>query len=149
MTDAERTILWNLQRYASQRKRLSEVEEQIKSETYKLTPTYGNCSFGGSRANNSKVESFADRLIKLKRQASEYRKSIWMAEEAMHCPTLTKTEKEALLYIAQGGKLSEFAKARGIYSSNIYKIRDKALTKASKHISGCKSGKKLTMTQKV
>ena len=55
-------------------------------------------------------------------------------EAALRCPELNKLERRVLDWIAGGWHLSSLAEAEGIYISRIYKIRDKALRKALRHL---------------
>lgn len=134
MTNGEKKLLQIIQRYEYNAVRLAETEERIRGETYKVTPSYNNTGGGRANGNHSKVEDFAERSAKLKEDVKEYRRQIRVAEAALHCPDLTTTESRILWWISAGLRLSGFADREGIYISRVYKIRDKALRKALKHI---------------
>lgn len=134
-------LLRILQNYRYTAERLIETENRLENMQYKITPSYsGNPGGGRTNAVSNKVEDFATKLVRLNKTAEECRRQLRVAEATLYCPELSQMEKWLLDWIAAGGKVASFAEARGIYISRAYKIRDKALKKAIKHISGQQSG---------
>lgn len=115
-------------------RRLRECEERLLAKSYKITPSYSESGGSGSREVHSKVESYAIRQVSDLEQIAEYKKKLKIAEKARFCPTLSYRERAVLDWIASGGSVSGYAEAWGIYQSYAYKIRDKAIKKAYKHI---------------
>lgn len=131
MTSGEKNLLRLIKNYRYYQVRLEETDEELKSKTYKITPSYGSTGGGGGGKNtHSKVESFVEKAVKLKRAAEDYRRKIERVEAALNCPELTVMERRTLYWIASGERLAGLAERDGIYISRIYKIRDKALRKA-------------------
>lgn len=130
----ERDLLNILQRYTYLQDQLRKAEGVLEAMQYGITPSYDNTGGGRCSGNKSKVEEFAIRKMKLQREADEHRKKLRIADAALDCPELTTIEMCTLNWIAMNGKLAEFAEMKGIYKSNVYKIRDKALKKALDYI---------------
>lgn len=128
-------LLRILQNYVYTSERFIETEDRLEAMQYRLTPSYSN-NIGGGRSNgvSSKVENFVTKQDKLNLTAAECKRQLRIVEATLYCPELTQLEKWLLAWIAGGGKVSTFAEARGIYISRAYKIRDRALKKAIKHI---------------
>jgi hypothetical protein len=129
MTGGEKNLLRLIKNYRYNQMRLEETEEALRCKTYKITPSYGSTG-GGGKSAHSKVESFVEKAVKLKRDAAEYRRKVKRAEAALNCPELTVMEQRVLYWIASGERLAGLAERDGIYISRVYKIRDKALRKA-------------------
>ena len=130
MTDSEKTLHGLIQNYGRNKQRLAEKEERLKSKTYKITPSYSSTGGGGGNGTKSKVEDYAEKVLKLKREVAEYRRKVDTVKKALQCPELSYMERRTLKWIADGGRPADLAERDGIYISRIYKIRDKALKKA-------------------
>lgn len=141
MTDGEKNLLRLLERFRYNEQRLQETEERLRSKTYRITPSYSNAGGGGGGGYKSKVESHAEKLLKLKKDIAEYRRQVDIARTALQCPELSSLEWRTLNWIANGGKPAAFAELEGIYISRIYKIRDKALRKALRSLETTKRSK--------
>ena len=143
MVDGEKELLRLLQSHRYNKARLEETTERLLSSSHKITPSYSNTGGGGSGGRYSKVESFAEKTEKLKAAIREYRRDVQAVETALACPELSKRELKVLNWIADGWRLSTLAMAEYVYISQIYKIRDRALKKASRHLetrNGAKHG---------
>lgn len=134
LSQKEKYILQCVKDSAHNTRRLRECEERLLAQSYKITPSYSESGGSGSREVHSKVESYAIRQVRDLEQIAEYKKKLKIAEKARFCPTLNYREKAALDWIACGGTVAGYAEAWGIYKSYAYKIRDKAIKKAHKHI---------------
>jgi hypothetical protein len=130
MTDSEKELLNLLQNYSRNEQRLHEAEERLKSKIYRITPSYSNTGGGGGNISRSKVESHAEKVLKLKREIADYKRKVGIVNAVLQCPELSSLEWRTLNWIANGGRPAAFAELEGIYISRIYKIRDKALRKA-------------------
>lgn len=129
-----------LQRYAYLCHQLSGITDRIVALEYKITTSYGNTGGGSASGNHSKVEDFVAKKVKLQREADRINAKVQMVNKALSCPLLTFYEKEILGWIITGRKLADYAELEGIYSSRVYKLRDKALKKAVNYIMQDKTG---------
>lgn len=136
MTEHEKYILKCLNNYESNVWKLTQLSNDLEAKEYKITPSYSQSGGRTSGKPQSKVENYAISLTKLKRDIAKCQKELQTANQALQCDTLTKRERAALEYVSMRISLTAFAEAWNIYSSYAYKIRDKALGKASKYISG-------------
>lgn len=130
MTDSEKALHGLIQNYRRNKQRLAEKEERLKSKTYKITPSYSSTGGGGGNGTKSKVEDYAEKVLKLKREIADYKRKVDTVRKALQCPELSYMERRTLRWIADGGRPADLAERDGIYISRIYKIRDKALKKA-------------------
>ncbi len=130
----EKGLLQLFENYRYNVARLEEKREQLNGNTYRITPSYSSTGGGGGNRPGSKVESYAEKTEKLTQAIMQYRWEISVVEAALRCPELTKMERRALDWIAGGWRLASLAEAEGVYISRIYKIRDKALRKALRHL---------------
>lgn len=136
MTEHEKYILKCLKNYNRNVWKLTQLSNDLEAKEYKITPSYSQSGGRASGKPQSKVENYAIKIAKLKRDIASCQKELQTANDALHCDTLSKRERAALEYVSMGASLTTFAEAWNIYSSYAYKIRDKALRKASKYISG-------------
>lgn len=134
ISQMEKYILQCLQDSIHNTRRLRELEDRLLSHSYKITPSYSDSGGRASGKPHSKVESYSIRQVRDKEKLAEYKQKLKIAEKARFCPTLDYREKAVLDWIATGGTVAGYAEAWGIYQSYAYKIRDKALKKALKHI---------------
>ena len=143
MTDGEKKLLELIQDYQYNSTRLAEIKEKLASKEYRITPSYRDTGGGtGCRTARSKVEDFAENLLKLHAAAEEYTKKISLADAALNCASLSSREKSLLAWIAGGGRLSTYAAQEGIYKSVVYKRRDKALSRAFEALQHGKTAKR-------
>lgn len=133
MTCGEKNLLRLLQSYRYDKQRLTEALERLEGMTYKVTPSYSSTG-GSSGRPGSKVEDYTEKAEKLRRAIKTYRMNTGMVDRALECTELNRMERRVLEWIACGGRLSSLAEAEEIYISRIYKIRDKALRKALRHL---------------
>lgn len=133
MTIGEKNLLRMLQNYRYDKERLKEAVERLEGMSYKVTPSYSSTGGSGGRPG-SKVEDYTEKAEKLRRAIRTYRQNTGMVDRALESTELDRMERRVLEWIACGGRLSSLAEAEGIYISRIYKIRDKALRKALRHL---------------
>lgn len=123
-------VLRKLSNFSYNRARLREIQEQLNSITYKVTPTYGNLSgTSGGGFGGSKVESMGNRRHDLKQAARGYSCKVAEVYRMIERSGLEEKEKALMWWIANNGKLQAFARREKIGKDNVYKIRDRAIKK--------------------
>ena len=128
----EKTLLQAFINYEYNRNRAKELHEKILAKGYKITPSYGYSR--GSGNNSSKVERYVGERAENLAHLNEYLKQIEAVETVMAYSGLNEREKALLEWIIVGGKLSTYARKNGIYTSTVYKIRNRALRKGIRYI---------------
>ena len=110
--------------------RISEIEESMESMSAISAVKYSGDTTGGVRYNEiSKVEKFVEKRMDLQEELSRCKARLTLVETIKESKVLSSREYELLEWIQLGGRLSEYAKKKGIYKSTVYKIRDNALSK--------------------
>lgn len=110
--------------------RISEIEESIKSMSTISAVKYSGDSAGGVRHNEiSKVEKYVEKMMDLQEELGRCKARLTLVEKIKNSKILSSREYELIEWIQLGGRLSEYAKNKGIYKSRVYKIRDNALNK--------------------
>ena len=126
--DADK-VIETLKSYIYNSTRLEELKEQLDEICPKMTPTYGNLAPTCGGNNSSKVERQGNRVIELKARARVYARKVKQVESFIEESGLTDREKELMWWIANNGKLAAYARRERIGKDNIYKIRDRAVSK--------------------
>lgn len=109
--------------------RLNEVQERIDSICYKVTATYGNLAATSGGGFSSKVEDMGNRRHDLDQQKRYYIKKLMQIRKYIECSGLDEREKALMWWIANNGRLAAYARREHIGKDNVYKIRDKAVSK--------------------
>lgn len=110
--------------------RINEIEESIESMSAISAVKYSGDSSGSVRYSEiSKVEKYVEKLMDLQEELSRCKARLTLVESIKKSRVLSSGEYELLEWIQLGGRLSEYAKNKGIYKSTVYKIRDNALSK--------------------
>lgn len=130
----EQELLKLLLRYPSLSHQHNMTISRLTAMEYKITPSYGNTGGGRASGTQSKVEDYVTKIVKLKRDEKRLREQLETVYKAIACPDLTFHEKGILEWIMEGRKLATYAEMEGIYSSRVYKLRDRALKKAVNYI---------------
>ena len=110
-------------------KRLYDLRERSQAHCYSITPSYsyaGGCATGGV---SSKVERYYLVQAQIEEELREVEDKILITSAAVAKARLTSKEKSLIENIMNGHSLSSFAKEKKIYKSNVYKIRDRAISK--------------------
>lgn len=118
---------------------LAAVKERLACMEYKITPSYESTGGGRSSGVKSKVEDFVTKMGRDRKTVEQLERQLAIIELALNCPQLTKHEQGVLICVTENRKLAAYAKQEGIYASNVYKLRDKALRKAVNHITHYKN----------
>ena len=129
----EQEILEDLRTLRYDKRRLKVLYGRLKEITYKLTPTLSLSGGGGGRPSNQ-IESLCVRRDEVKREINEIRTKAAMYEAAILTGGLTDRERDVIDAVITGHILTKYAQDSGIYRSNVYKIRDKALKKISREL---------------
>lgn len=122
--------------------RIKELEERMMSKTIKVTPSYEGTGGGSPSPNVSKVERYVEEKLELEEELSKCRLRLTLVEYIRESGVLTSQEYELIEWLQIGGRMSEFARKKGIYKSYVYKIRDNALEKVMDFVQNtpkCKS----------
>lgn len=109
--------------------RLLEIEKRIESITPKVTATYGNVAGGRGSGVSNPVESQGVRISDLKRKACKHRAEVQKVVRMIEHSELCRREKELMWWLARSGNLQAFARREHIGKDNVYKIRDRAVSK--------------------
>lgn len=125
----EKEVMRIVQSYTYNVARLEEVEEQLKSICPKTTPTYGNLAPTTGGGFSSKVEEMGNRIYSLKKKACMYESKVLQVRRMINRSGLDEREKQLMWWIANNGKLQAFARREHIGKDNVYKIRDRAVSK--------------------
>ena len=118
-----------IQSYTYYCARLYEVQKQLEKMSYKVTPTYGNESFGACSGNQNKLEDYSIKQYELHQKEKHFKSKIIYVKRLIEKSDLTETEKNIMWWIANNGKLAAYARKNHIGKDNVYKIRDKAVKK--------------------
>lgn len=126
--------------------RINEIEESLRSMSIISAVQYsgdGGVGGGAGCSEVSKVERYVERMIELKDELARCKARLTLVEQIKTDKILTKREYELIEWIQLGGRLSEYAKNKGIYKSTVYKIRDNALKKLLEFVQDSPKCKKL------
>lgn len=140
MTEKEKYVLHCLQSRSYNLRRLAELTEAMTRLSYKITPSYSESGGHSSGKPQSKVENHVIKQERMEKAMAKCREELMMAEAVLNCKELSKQEYAAVECVALGGTMTTFAATWGIYNSYAYKIRDRAIKKALKHISRLETG---------
>ena len=115
--------------------RINELEERIATHSIRLTPSYENIGAGKSGGSKtSQIERYVETMLELQRELIKCKSRLELVQIVSESGVLTEMEHELLEWLQLGGTMSDFARIHNIYSSNVYKIRDKALNKVLKFV---------------
>ena len=128
MNSKERLLLEQIKDYAIIQGDVDKLRESLAVAGYKMTASYSLEPAGGGYGG-SKVESLGIRRIELEKELARKQAILERVDRALREAPLEKRERDLITYMAKGGSLSSFARARNIYKSHVYKIRDNALRK--------------------
>lgn len=117
-------------RYSLQR--VSELKEDIRRAGYKVTQSYGQDGGGFCGGNSSKVERFVIKNMQMHDELKKQQLNVKICEASLAIHELTGAERKVLEAVANGEGLAGLATGLGVGVSYVYKIRDRALHKASK-----------------
>lgn len=128
MNLAERKLYEALKDFRYTQNRIAELSERLAESTYRITPAY-SLTPGGGGEFTSKVENAALRQLRILDELDELHKTESDILEALHNAPLTRRERGLAESVMCGYSLAEYARTRGLYISNVYKVRDKTLQK--------------------
>lgn len=137
MTDT-RELLSYLNDMQFNLRRIKAIEDSIKSMTDISAVNYE--STGGGTPELCRVERYVDKMLELKQELEQCKQRLKLTENIMKADILTDDEYELIEWLQLGGKLSVFARRKGLYKSRVYKIRDRALQKIKKYADNMKWG---------
>lgn len=109
--------------------RLDELRERSKAHCYAITPSYSSTGSCGSGVVSSKVERYYLAKAQIQEELKELERKVLCVLTAISKARLSNKEKMLIESIMHGRSLSSFAKEKNIYISNVYKMRDKAISK--------------------
>lgn len=112
--------------------RARELTEKLNSIAYKSTASYGLNAGGGGGMPSNQIERLILKKERLQYEIDCLNSRIRGYNEAII--RLTPLERDVVYVIIDGGKLSHYARQKGIYKSTIYKISDKAIDKIAEYI---------------
>jgi hypothetical protein len=115
-------------------RRISEIEDSINSMAYISAMRYDGIGGTTGYCEVSKIERYVEKMIDLKEELERCKARLKLAERIRTANVLTKQEYELIEWLQLGGKLSKYAKSKGLYKSAVYKQRDKALRKIQRFI---------------
>lgn len=126
----KQAVLDKITEYSYNMARLAELKERLDSINYKTTATYGNLAPStGSGFNSSKVEDMGNRRHEIELAMQPYKRKIAEVRRMIEKSGLTDVEKGVMWWLSRNGKLQAFARREHIGKDNIYKIRDRAVSK--------------------
>lgn len=128
MNLAERNLYEELKDFRYTQNRLADLSERLAESTYRITPAY-SLTPGGGGEFASKVENAALKQLRILEEIDRLHKAETDILDALHNAQLTQREKGLAESIMCGYSLAEYARTRGLYISNVYKVRDKTLQK--------------------
>lgn len=134
MTDKEAMLYEIMQDFTYYENRAKEIRKRLESRSYKITASFSLTGGIGGNGFTSKVETAAIEELKLLGELAEIEKKKDIVFSAMRKASLTKTEQGIADCIMAQQDLSAFARNNGIYSSYVYKIRDRMLKKMAKFV---------------
>jgi hypothetical protein len=138
MTDT-RELLSYLNDMQFNLRRIKAIEDSIKSMTDISAVNYESTG-GGGTPELCRVERYVDKMLELKQELEQCKQRLKLTESIMKADILTDDEYELIEWLQLGGKLSVFARRKGLYKSRVYKIRDRALQKIKKYTDNMKWG---------
>lgn len=138
MTDT-RELLSYLNDVQFNLRRIKAIEDSIKSMSDISAVNYENTG-GGGTPELCRVERYVDKMLELKQELEQCKQRLKLTESIMKADILTDDEYELIEWLQLGGKLSVFARRKGLYKSRVYKIRDRALQKIKKYTDNMKWG---------
>lgn len=125
----KKDVIQIIQGYSYYSAMLAEVREQLKGISYKTTPNYGNTAAGTSGGNKSKVEQYSIKSYELHKLEAYHEKKVKEVKRLIEKSGLSEREKDVMWWLAKYGKLAAYARREGIGKDNVYKIRDRAISK--------------------
>ena len=135
MEESGKTMLRYLTDANATLERIRVLEERIAMKSYRITPSYESIGSGKSSSPQlSKIERYVEEKMELEEELTKCRIRLTLVEYVKESGVLTDLEYELIEWLQIGGHMSEFARAHGIYKSNVYKIRDEAIEKMVKFV---------------
>lgn len=132
MTEAEKEVLSKITNYNYYKAVKEELEGQLESIVCNITASYGDLA-GCSGKTTNKVEKMAIKRDNLKEKIQALEAKLEEIKSMIDKSGLDPTEKEVLWWAANNGKLAAYARRERIGKDNVYKIRDRAITKIANH----------------
>ena len=134
LTEKEQRLYDTMKDFIYYENRAEEIRSRLGRCSYKITASFSPTGGTGGNGFSSKVENIAIRELQLLGELAEVEKTMGSVLKAVKAAQLTKTERKLAKWIMDGQSLASFARRCGLYSSYVYKIRDKMLKKAAKFL---------------
>lgn len=122
-------LLYALIEWKNGEERLRKLKEKIAGKGYKVTPTLSLSGGIGGGGFQSKVEDFCLAKIGLEASLTKIQTQRKILLEAVSNARLNDLEAGIIQCVMDGESLASHARAKGIYISRVYKLRDAAVKK--------------------